>query len=162
MPLHNSVCLPHLGQGPVACTACTDFSLHALFRFWAREVLQLPCPCQALARACLHPTTSHRPTAAALLDCDFFPQPVRTAAFFLAALHPVSPPVECKWQMPISADSPTQAGISLLEAAPWLLGEALSLLWQDSFHASIAQVGMSVLKIAPWLLPMRILIIAFQ
>ena len=93
-------------------------------RFWAKEVSRLPCPCQALARACLQPTASHRPTAAALLDCNFFPQPIRTAAFFLAALHPASPPAGCNWQMPLSDHITAQDGVSLMDTAPWLIGKA--------------------------------------
>lgn len=78
----------------------------------------LPWGCRSLATACLQPQPGLRPTAAALLDCDFFPHPVRTAAFFLAALHPPRDPIIGDW----NPDS-ERAAISLAEHAPWLIGK---------------------------------------
>ena len=86
----------------------------------------LPWAARPLAAACLHPNPTHRPTAAALLDCDFFPQPVRTAAFFLAALHPPRAPITGQWD-PLNTSGSDQR-VQLTEQAPWLIGEQTSTL----------------------------------
>ena len=85
------------------------------------EVAHLAWACRTVATACLQPQPGRRPTAAALLDCDFFPQPVRTAAFFLAALHPPKDPIIRPWNP--HSSSTEHAAISLAEHAPWLIGK---------------------------------------
>jgi len=89
-------------------------------RFWMSEVAYLPWGCRSLATACLQAHPKHPPTAAELLDCDFFPQPVRTAASFLAALHPFKHPIRQTWDL--SHDQTPGQAMSLADRAPWLLG----------------------------------------
>lgn len=84
------------------------------------EVAYLPWGCRSLATACLQACPKQLPTAAELLDCDFFPQPVRTAASFLAALHPFRHPIRQTWDL--SHDQTPGQTMSLPDRAPWLLG----------------------------------------
>ena len=107
---HGSLCrhnFPH-------CTFCS--------RFWKSQLPFLPWAVRPLAEACISAQPHHCPSAAALLECDFFTLPVRTAAYFLAGLHPVKTPVHLKWpkQTPIVSENSPNA---LLEAAPWLIGK---------------------------------------
>ena len=91
-------------------------------RFWKSEVAFLPWPCRAMAAACLQSQPCRRPTAAELLDCDFFPQSVRSAAFFLAALHPARPTLRQTWDPSHASLSPPAKAMSVMDKAPWLLG----------------------------------------
>jgi len=91
-------------------------------RFWMSEVAYLPWGCRSLATACLQAHPKPPPTAAELLDCDFFPQPVRTAASFLAALHPFKHPLRQICDM--SHDQTPDQTMSLADSSPWLLGES--------------------------------------
>lgn len=87
-------------------------------RFWKSQIALLPWAVRPLVEACLQGWSSRNPKATALLDCDFFTQPVRTAAYFLMALHPTRPPVNVDW--PSSLDP---GPVALLDLAPWLAGE---------------------------------------
>ena len=84
----------------------------------------LPWPCRAMAAACLQSHPCRRPAAAELLDCDFFPQSVRSAAFFLAALHPARPTLRQTWDPSDASLSPPANAMSVMDKAPWLLGVA--------------------------------------
>ena len=104
-------------------------------RFWLSEVAHLPRACRTLATACLQPKPSHRPTAAALLNCDFFQQQVRTAAVFLAALHPPRNPITSPWD-PSGDHTAHDEAISVAEGAPWLIGKQVLNLKQCAVAAA--------------------------
>ena len=96
---------------------------HCCYRFWMSQLPFLPWAVRPLAEACLQGRHRSAPSAAALLDCDFFSQPVRTAAYFLAALHPGRPPVHLSWP-----DTTREGPVALFDAAPWLSGACFAQL----------------------------------
>ncbi|KAL0031838.1 hypothetical protein WJX79_010539 [Trebouxia sp. C0005] len=116
-------------------------------RFWMSEVAYLPWGCRSLATACLQAHPKHLPTAAELLDCDFFPQPVRTAASFLAALHPFKHPIRQAWDL--SHDQTPGQTMSLTDRAPWLLDEGTGCTALASLAARAASGELPALQAQP-------------
>ncbi|DBB03865.1 TPA: Spectrin beta chain, non-erythrocytic 5 [Trebouxia sp. C0004] len=116
-------------------------------RFWMSEVAYLPWGCRSLATACLQAHPKDSTTAAELLDCDFFPQPVRTAASFLAALHPLKHPIRQTWEL--SHDQTPAQTMVLADRAPWLLEEATGCAALASLAARAASGELPALQAQP-------------